>query len=855
MKKYFSLLFVCVLLSSTSCVKESVIENNNQGQKDVNINKHEVIFKNDDTVLFTTTVQEGYSPIYGGVIPTRPSSIEDTKTTIYSFVGWNTDPNAPASNAISTSSLPHIYNSATYYAIFSKSFKYKVSFYNEDTELFSTIVDNGNKPIYDGEIPKKDTESLEGKTTSYTFYGWSTNSEASYEDAIKSDDLPAITDAITYYAIFKPSYTYLVTFKYGDSVLDSDTVNHGNRPVYHLSSNPSKESYVEDGYTYTFTFVGWNTNPDANPSEAIKTENLPIVTNPTTYFAIFLTTQTKITYIVNFYYDEILLDTDYTEHGKRPTYHGNEPTKDAFILNGYKTVYKFEGWYTDSKASPSVAIKTANLPFATSSITYFAIFSETTTKMKYTINFYNDNTLLKSDIYEYGTQPSYSLIPTKNDEITTNGKKKTSYTFVGWYKDNPNAQASDAIPTSELPLATADANYYAIYQATISYLVSFYNENTELTSFFVNSGSTPTYTGNTPEKESINNNGQFIHYSFVGWNTDPKASADSSGTTAILSQPINNYKTYYAIFRGLATSFSLNKSTIELDCHDSNSSEIGKYPAKTEITNLTYNTYFPKTTTITASTNQNSSNYNVEWSISSDDSSYFSIETNNDNPFNVSVTALKPSRLGSLTAKLINKKTNQVEGTSICQLRSVMTCVYYVEKYDVEKLNGISVSSSTNSGKAYFVYMYSKEGWGNNVDFVFPSMIKLTSSSTYNTYSYSCPVSKIYMLGNTDGNGPISSVQRTFRNLFIPNSVVEIGEYFFQLLNGKVIFEGGKDNIIYFQKPSHFNRMLNNNYVESFPFDEYTIGKSTSFTSVSSIDGFKTVFQNNNGSDIVVHKR
>ena len=478
---------------------------------------------------------------------------------------------------------------------------------------------------------------------------------------------------------------------------------------------------------------------------------------------------------------------------------------------------------------------------------------ESNQKKEYTISFYNGDTLLKSDTVEQGKKPTYSEIPTKDVLISEDGKTKTTYTFAGWYKDNPNAQASDAIQTSNLPVVSADAKYYAIFSETKAYLVTFNNGDNELSSSFVISGSVPTYNGTTPEKAPKENNGQFTRFSFIGWNTDPQGSPDSTSTKTDLVDSILEPTDYYAIFRGIPTIFAFDKTVVELDCQDSSASKIGKHNG-VSISGLTYHPYFDKTVSITATTNEDASNYNVDWSISSDDTAYFSLQTNTDNPFEANVTALKPSRLATLTAKFTNKNTNQIEGTVICQLRSVVTSVYSIAKYTETNINGIDVSSSTNSGNAYHAFMFSPEGWGNNYDFVFPSKLNL-SSSTDKTYSTANPVSKIFTLGNTDGNGKITNVQRNLRNLFIPNTVVEIDSYFFDLLKGNIIFEGGGANLIRFTYGTGFYKALNSNYVKEFPYNEYATGTSTSFTSVSSIENFKPIFQNDTNTMIIVHKK
>lgn len=65
-----------------------------------------------------------------------------------------------------------------------------IKFYNGETFLYETIVNNGDVPVYNGQTPTKE---------GYTFIGWNTDPEA--ETALEK--LPAATVTATYYAIFE----------------------------------------------------------------------------------------------------------------------------------------------------------------------------------------------------------------------------------------------------------------------------------------------------------------------------------------------------------------------------------------------------------------------------------------------------------------------------------------------------------------------------------------------------------------------------------------------------------------------------------------------------------------------------
>ena len=85
--------------------------------------------------------------------------------------------------------------------------------------------------------------------------------------------------------------TYLVTFKLDEeTTLAKDTVEHGKKPKYN-DVVPTKDELTEGNYTTTYTFDGWNKDKNAQPSDAIKIDNLPAVIDKIIYFAIFSSTK------------------------------------------------------------------------------------------------------------------------------------------------------------------------------------------------------------------------------------------------------------------------------------------------------------------------------------------------------------------------------------------------------------------------------------------------------------------------------------------------------------------------------------------------------------------------------------
>ena len=82
----------------------------------------------------------------------------------------------------------------------------------------------------------------------YTFAGWNIgNTEYG------KTNLPLVDGPVTYSARFSTTTNgYTITFKNGDTVLQSSSVAYGTAPVY-AGETPTKASTDE----YSYTFAGW----------------------------------------------------------------------------------------------------------------------------------------------------------------------------------------------------------------------------------------------------------------------------------------------------------------------------------------------------------------------------------------------------------------------------------------------------------------------------------------------------------------------------------------------------------------------------------------------------------------------
>ena len=186
--------------------------------------------------------------------------------------------------------------------------QYEISFMNEDgTEIQKSTFDYGTTPSYNGAAPVK------AATAQYTyrFAGW-------------DKEFAIVTDTATYTAKFDSTVNkYMVTFKNGEIVLQSDSIEYGVVPTAPSVTLPANTAQ------YTYRFAGWNPTIES-------------VTGVATYTAKFDSTVNK--YMVTFIdWDGTIIgeaqQVAYGESAKAPA----DPTREA--AGGI--AYTFEKWSED----------------------------------------------------------------------------------------------------------------------------------------------------------------------------------------------------------------------------------------------------------------------------------------------------------------------------------------------------------------------------------------------------------------------------------------------------------------------------------------------------------------------------
>ena len=163
------------------------------------------------------------------------------------------------------------------------------------------------------------------------------------------------------------------------------------------------------------------------------------------------------------------------------------------------TGYHFVRWNDGNTVNPRTV--------PADNITYTAYFAIDT----FTIRFLGDGgTVLQNERLTYGAAVSY-----KGSTPTKEATAQYTYSFSGW---SPNINAT----------AIADVDYVAQFTPTLrSYTITFQNyDNSVLYSNDFDYGTTPTYSGPTPTRPTVDG----VQYTFVGWR---KVGAGANGISSV----------------------------------------------------------------------------------------------------------------------------------------------------------------------------------------------------------------------------------------------------------------------------------------------------------------------------------
>ena len=437
------------------------------------LNKYEVVFKDYDGSVLKSAVEYDYGTSADNVVkpsdPTRGSTAQYT----YTFKGWNP-------------SIADVTGAAVYTAEYDSTVRsYEIAFVNGSSTLQSGTVEYGQTPIYSGEAPTKTATAQ----YTYTFKDW-------------NPIIASVTGAATYTAVFDSTVNkYMVTFKDGETVLQSGEVAYGTVPTAPAVTLP------ENTAQYTYSFGGWD-------SEVVA------VMGPATYTAVINRTLNKYEVVFKDYDGSVLksaVEYDYGTSAASIAKPAN-PTRESTA----QYTYTFKGWNPSIVNVTGAAIYTAEYD---------------STVRSYEIAFVNGNSTLQTGTVEYGQTPVYSgAAPTKT------ATAQYTYTFKGW---NPTIAS-----------VTGAATYTAVFDSTVNkYMVTFKDGETVLQSGEVAYGTVPT----APAVTLPENTAQYT-YSFGGWDSEVVAVMGPATYTAVINRTLNKYEVMFKDYDG-----SVLKSAVEYD--------------------------------------------------------------------------------------------------------------------------------------------------------------------------------------------------------------------------------------------------------------------------------------------------
>ena len=282
--------------------------------------------------------------------------------------------------------------------------------------------------------PGSFSTSIPKGTDAWTYYVWyAIDGGSNYEDLLPYMEInnTHITNKLTV-TIAAPTYT--VTWKNGDTVLETDTdVAEGATPTYD-GATPTK---AEDE-KYTYTFAGWSPEITAVTGDVTYTAQYTAtfkgITSDDLYEGLVLDEGTALKFM-------LMKSGERWKNGYLQVYLDDVLVKDLTVEGGPTT--EPDRYYTTTKK----CIVDSYEKYSNAHFIHF--------KSVYDVAWKNDDgsVLEKDENVVVGTTPTYDgTDPTKAED------EKYTYTFAGW--------------TPEITAVTGDVTYTAQYTATFKGITS-----------------------------------------------------------------------------------------------------------------------------------------------------------------------------------------------------------------------------------------------------------------------------------------------------------------------------------------------------------------------------------------------
>lgn len=219
--------------------------------------------------------------------------------------------------------------------------------------------------------------------------------------------------------------SYKVSYYDGASLLFTDVVEEGKNSS--LTMIPSRDATAQ----YTYTFIGWSSNPNATAAEEGCQNN---ITASKALYAVY--SKTVRSYVITFANNGQTLHASTLDYGATPSYDGSALTN----ADGRP----FDKWV------PAITS-------VTGPATYSAAF-------KHKITYMSGDTVLSTEYVSDGGTPASAPTPTKSSTAQYN------YTFTGW----TTVSGSSAVESDALSAMEGDRTVYAVFTENLrSYTVKF----------------------------------------------------------------------------------------------------------------------------------------------------------------------------------------------------------------------------------------------------------------------------------------------------------------------------------------------------------------------------------------------
>ena len=382
----------------------------------------------------------------------------------YTFAGWSTSSNGTVQ--YTNGAMVYPTSNMTLYAVWTPiNYSFHV---NGGSGSVGNVIGTGSTKV----------PSYNGSKLGYTFKGWSTSSTATTATYTTGSTLPAITSAITLYAVWEVNgYTTSIT-NGGTGAAGAGTHNYGSTVT------------IKAGTKTGYTFAGWTINSgEINLADASSSN--------TTFVQPAGNVSLTANWKVNHY------TVTYNANGGSGTmdsssiaYTGGSLKANTFTRTGYT----FKGWATSASGSKAYedGAAIANL---TSNITLYAVWE---------VNEYT------TSITNGGTGASGAGTHNYGSTVTIKAGTKTGYTFAGWTVNSGGVSLANASSPNTTFVQPA-GNVSLTANWTVNHYTVTYNANGGSGTM---DSSSIVYTGGSLKANAFIRTG----YTFKGWATSASGS-------------------------------------------------------------------------------------------------------------------------------------------------------------------------------------------------------------------------------------------------------------------------------------------------------------------------------------------